>query len=400
MANSILLINNRGDYYEYIIDDNSTIMDALDRYIREVLGFEQSFMATEDFWDKRLKEAIKKAIEDTDVPMEFNDLVWLINGLCRRDRYRISKVITNYTKEFPICVSFLSRTGFRTFVNEKEEFGDIAVHYGDSLDFRVAAKKGYRLAGVVEDLDNPDSGNKIPIKPIVQKVFINDIIKQINLNVPTTRLTNDLTEGDWLITLEKDSYSDDRLNDFIDGATGESVEEAVVVDGRGYKCTISPKTKQYEPVIDIHKDGIWIYNSADKLLSEESNYFTFDKKSWTGTLEIGDGEIDGHLHVTASTIECKDQYTLTFVNEDGRAKLTGIELNADNTCSLTHWQELNLTLDMSDEYSDEYELDTVDLAVNDKDFTSDYYDSTNKQINIPHVIGNIVVTVITKEKAN
>ena len=87
----VMIITKRKAMIEYTC---ASVIDALDLYIKEKLGFNDGFAASEDLW-----ESFKKLFEDSST--EEADYIYLINWLCKKKTRKIIKVLSDYTEYYP-----------------------------------------------------------------------------------------------------------------------------------------------------------------------------------------------------------------------------------------------------------------------------------------------------------
>lgn len=82
----VMIITQKNKVFEYYV--NSAYI-ALDKYIEDVLGFEKDFTINKDTW-----QALSEKVDDMSIRVP------LINGLCKKSKDTISRVITSYVYTF------------------------------------------------------------------------------------------------------------------------------------------------------------------------------------------------------------------------------------------------------------------------------------------------------------
>jgi hypothetical protein len=91
----VLILTASGRLFE--VKEVDQITDALDDYIKEVLGFENRFSVSEEVWKRLKDDAIQSALA-SNTNLSIRDVIKLVNGLCKTPSRAIARVITgNYT---------------------------------------------------------------------------------------------------------------------------------------------------------------------------------------------------------------------------------------------------------------------------------------------------------------
>jgi hypothetical protein len=355
MAINVLIVNNRDDLYEYSVEN---ISSALDRYISEVLGFEKNFSISKGLWDK------VKAAKD-DIGIVTDDKIRLVNGFCKRDAYKIAKMLTSYTIAYPLSVTFTAGERFKIYKDGREQKNNIKVRYGDTVDLRVAAKKGYKLGTFyVERLDGPNP-EITGVEGLIdygydentQIMTIPNIENQIMVIIGTSTL-----EGDWQVNYHINA-----------GTFADQPNSCVVQDGKAYSSVLKPKTKQHIPNITVRKDGVVITDSV----------YTFDRVLWQGNINFDAGELNGHIRIDGGLVKPDFKYNLT---------LSGDVTLVSKPDELNHWQAYTTTITPKTGYV----IDSISIAMDNEDITEKVYNKNTQEINIDHVTGDVDIIVTTK----
>ena len=83
---TVMIITQKNKIFECAASD---LDDALDQYINKALGFQMGFSMAEDKWQE-----LTATIQDTSLKIA------LVNGLCVKNKDRISKLITGYYVDY------------------------------------------------------------------------------------------------------------------------------------------------------------------------------------------------------------------------------------------------------------------------------------------------------------
>lgn len=388
---NVILINNRDKYYEYTVNQTE---DALDMYIKNELGFEQRFSATEAFWN-----GVKESVNT------IKDKINLVNGFCNRDRNRIKKIYTECLPVYPLFVRFVSNNGFRVFSTDTyEELTELSVQFGDSTSLYIVADRGYKVSEVSCKMYN-NVGTVSSIGTYDEKygiITLENITGQVLINVSVQSI-----EGDWQIIRD------------IDQNLNSKNSQTTLKAGDDYYDVIAPISKQYIPEVFVYKNGTDITNSV----------YTFDIEQWCGIINFNADTIAGHIYIKA----CANKITETNLPEEALDKYTydlsicgpdSCEVEfIDNITGTSHkynpseyneaqsaliipkflncWTELNATIIIPDvEYK--YEISTITVTMGSTDIT------TKCKINInpayknraflytDNILGNITINVAVK----
>jgi hypothetical protein len=379
MAYSVMIINNRNHYYEYVVNEGK-IIDALDRYIEEVLGFERNFTATKYLW-QRLKDAARAA-EKADA-MVFDDRVRLLNSMCRRDRYKIKSIVTNYNKDYPISVTFLSRKDFSIEVGGGLTTDDIAVHYGDNLNIHLIANRGIRIA-TVKLVDGYDKADGCTYNTRTQLVTLSNVKSQVALNVATEALEVD----GWCVDYEL-------AGGISVSPTPEYNGYDIITEGNDFNCIIKTETKEHIPSVAIYKNGIQI---------PVEGLYAFDNEQWQGSINVDVADMDGHFRIESEPEKYICDYTLAIncgehVTPDSIIIGSNeIDENESGNYTIQHWEPVSITLMVEKDYK--ISKNGVQVTMAGTDVTENCYSDSGLRIRIDNVIGNVEVTVSTEKNAS
>ena len=137
--------------YECEADDTQ---EAMHKYIDEVPGFEKNFTLQKDFWENLAISYTGDGIDDMKAQ------VHLVNGLCKREAYKIKKIIQSYADKYKtILLHFSSGAGFEATLDNSalDTFAGIEVQQYSTLNIQLNAKANYTIAEVDVVIDGAGS---------------------------------------------------------------------------------------------------------------------------------------------------------------------------------------------------------------------------------------------------
>lgn len=407
MALNVMIVDERDNHYEYAV---ATLAEALDLYIKEALGFNKNFSISEYFWCKIKETAGWGAILVPD------DMVRLVNGFCKRDAYKIKKLLTGYTLDYPICLTFAPSNVYKVFADSQEvKTNSVAVHYGTDKTLRVAANKGYVISNA--QILDPAGGfyDDALYRPILQQVMVSNIEKQLILEVVTDKIV-----GDWQINHiaeNIDSVGEVRFtpadskyqlmpnpNEVFQQ---EDIKSSIctVTNGNGYSCTLStPYGTQEIPEVRIYRDGIKIYEYTYTKGKEHANdsLYSFDRIRWQGVINLAPTDLTGHICIVASVVTYKGgPYTVTLTEasaQDVALKPAYGGTTSVNLTNIQHSSTWQAQVVPPDNYVIDNDGNGVTVTMGGIDITSACYEPLTGIITISSVTGDIEITAITRKR--
>jgi hypothetical protein len=86
------MIFNKKSTYEYTAA--SSVADALDKYIKNELGFTSQFSITEELWNE-----VKAVAADNLDSITYIDF---LNGFIIKDKYKVVKIVSAYQTDYEV----------------------------------------------------------------------------------------------------------------------------------------------------------------------------------------------------------------------------------------------------------------------------------------------------------
>lgn len=223
MAIDVMIITERDKHYEYKVED---VSDALDRYINEELYQKNRFSTTKEFWD-----ALKDKIDITDYRVN------LLNGFCKRDRYKVKRVLTDYKQQYPLYAKFVGE-GVSLYINEVKQPSEFTIQANGIIEGRVSSDMGYRIDYVSVSNTSFGSAN-FTYDPVTQWLIVKDLTQSVIITVHTTKIT----DGYWPITVE-----------FGDGMIVSETHPTVEHDGNHILFSAAQNGASYYTVSPVRAD--------------------------------------------------------------------------------------------------------------------------------------------------
>lgn len=190
----VMIINNRNDYFEYEFVSVPATEDAINLYIKNVLGFDNYFALSESLWD-----SIKDTVTDLSLKIE------LVNGLCKVDRYRINRVLTGYTTTYS-AANTDSADGVQYRLADDGSYLVVTGYTGQQEQLEISKQLEINDGGAIKEL---------PIQEIAAEAFKNnDKLTSVTIPDSVTTIGDgafrncDSLTGIW-VDADNPSYSSD-----------------------------------------------------------------------------------------------------------------------------------------------------------------------------------------------
>jgi hypothetical protein len=129
---TVMIVTRRNQIFEYIAPN---VEEALNKYIREVLIASNIFTINEDAWNI-LVSTLPAEPQDDVHPMSIRTEI--INGLCKRHRYKIAKIVTGHYEAYPDYIGTDSGVIYK--IPAGKNYAEVIGYSGTSTKINIVTK--------------------------------------------------------------------------------------------------------------------------------------------------------------------------------------------------------------------------------------------------------------------